>query len=167
MPTPLITALDNGISPLSVRVSFMNDAVHVVDQQDIDISIIAATAAGGSLFFNDVPPYVGGVNGGSLITVGNVVNVVATKLDFTGQPASYAGFNEPFNGGTLTARDQFSLKDINFNSPLAIASGVTTTGSFSFVNGVASLAGMLYNGTGSGNAYYYRSRSFKQSTGFV
>jgi hypothetical protein len=166
--SPLLAVTDDNlgassIAPISVRVSFRNTAPEVTDQDPIQISITAATLGTGSGFYPSVTPgtYIAGVNGGLQSPAGkNLVDVIATSIDFTTQPSSYAGVNEPVgpftssplpttSAGVVTARDKFALVDTNF-APASITltdannnTLVQPTGLI-FVNGVADLKGMQY-----------------------
>ncbi len=155
----LLTAADDNLSTLSIRASFRNTAPEVTDRDPIQISIIAASVTVGSQFFIG-PNRIAGVNGG--LTVGgvnagfispagvNAVNVLATKLDFTTQPAPFAGINEPVIVGVVEARDQFSIRDLDINSPATLSAAVTINGSFAFANGVLDLTNMQYGSVGDG-----------------
>ncbi len=171
---PLLVAADDSQIDLSVRVSFRNLPTFIKDQDPLNVAVIAATATGGSLFFADAimpspPPnttlanYKAGVQGG--VTTGgaqagyrspagvNIIDVVATKLDFIAPlPATFAGINKPISIlGTVKARDQKSNVDLNFNAPVSL-SGISAIPTFtgSFVNGSVSLNGMRYISTGNG-----------------
>jgi hypothetical protein len=159
--SPLLVAADNSQSEIRVRVSFWNDANHITDNNLIQVSIVAASLAPGSKFFND-PPYIAGVNGGlSAPSSVNLIEVTATSLDFVQQPSAYAGILEPIDGspgtspggstGIVHARDKFAVVDLDFNfaaSVTAPANPINYPANFSA--GVLDLLGMRYQNGGVG-----------------
>ncbi|GHN02788.1 hypothetical protein WSM22_42770 [Cytophagales bacterium WSM2-2] len=175
--SPLLVAPDNSQVPLSIRVSFRSSSPEVVDHDDIRVDLIAAAVGSGSQFFNGNPansgigitgnlgPFIGGQTHGSSPQSYGKVDVIATSLDFTTQPSAYAGINEPVgpsfttsplpstSAGVVTARDKFTLVDLDFNpSTITITDtgGDNITPPASFLNGVLNLNGMKYNQTGNG-----------------
>ncbi len=150
---PLLTAADDSQQDISVRVSFRGTAPEVTDHDMIQVSVIAASLGVGSGFYNGGPGYIAGVNGGiATPPTMNHIDVVATKLDFTTQPSAYAGISpEPVNAGIIHANDQLGLLDLDYNQPLLLSTPTAaTSGSFTFINGVANLSSMLYTSAGDG-----------------
>jgi hypothetical protein len=174
----LLTAKDDGQAPFSVRVTFRKQSSHIRDTDVIQIKLLDATVGAGSQFFDSAPP-VAGYIGGSLHSPNNPnplgqVDVVATSLDFTTQPSSYAGVNEPVGTdpvtthqpysygnpatlnlmptttpGIVTARDAFALTDLEIHPTSIVlkdASGniLTQPAGLGFTNGVMNLNGMSY-----------------------
>lgn len=150
---PLLIAPDGGQADITVRASFRNTAGFVTDRDPIDVSVVAATLGTGSSFFVG-GGYIAGWPGGFQTPPGrNIVDVVATKFDFTTQPASgYAGKEpQPFNAGSVQARDQWSLLDTDFNEDVNIFSSVAVSPPLvTFSGGLLDLPAMLYNGVGDG-----------------
>ncbi|MEP2671383.1 MAG: T9SS type A sorting domain-containing protein [Cyclobacteriaceae bacterium] len=151
--SPLLTAPDDGIVPLSIRASFRSTAPEVTDGDPLDVQIVAATLGTGSGFFTGPPagPYIAGVPNGTQSPPGvNLVNVLATKLDFVSQPAAFAGINRTVTAGTVEAHDQLGLLDANFNNGAILSAAVPVNGSFSFASGVLDMSAMQYGNPGDG-----------------
>lgn len=167
---PLITAIDNGISTLSVRASFRNTGPEVTDQNPIQLHIVAASVGGGSTFY---PVGIAGVPGGLQSPAGvNLINVIATKLDFNyngtpHQPASITGVNEPvLPAGIVYALDAFGILDIDVNSTAIVsAPSASPTGSFTFSGGILDLAAASLKYTASGDGTLLVTSN--PSTGFI
>ncbi len=141
-------------TPLSIRVSFNSTPSTIIDKTLLRVSVVGATVGGGSGFrTGDIPADIGGISGGLKAPLGvNFVNVVATKLDFTTQPAAFAGKNESVIAGVVEARDKFDIRDLDFNSVATVtAPQATVNGAFSFTNGVLNMAGLItYGSEGNG-----------------
>lgn len=163
--SPLLTAADNNLSVLSVRVSFRDTAPEVTDQDDIQIQLIGANDGAGSKFFNGNPansglgivgnlgPFVGGqTQPGGAGSLGKI-DVVATRLDFTTQPAAFEGIQQPLSvTPQIRARDINQIVDLDHNFPgliSAVSAGLSAT-SFGFINGIVDLTGLQYSSTGDG-----------------
>lgn len=177
--SPLLTAPDNSISVISVRVSFRNTAPEVTDQDDIQIQLIAATAGTGSKFFNGNPvdsgigiagnpgPFIGGKT--QPATPGSVgkIDVVATSLDFITQGSLYTGTTEPVgptyaapglpttSAAIVRARDIFENLDLDFDFPVSAisitsAEGETLASPAPFIDGILDLDGLRYTVVGDG-----------------
>ncbi|MGE0772782.1 MAG: T9SS type A sorting domain-containing protein [Cyclobacteriaceae bacterium] len=151
--SPLLIAPDDNIAPLSIRVSFRGTAPEVTDGDPLDVQVISATLGTGSGFFTGPPAgtYVAGQDPGYQSPPGvNLVNVIATKLDFVVQPAAFAGINRAVTAGTVEAHDQLGLLDTNFASGATISAAVPVNGSFSFASGILDLSAMQYGNPGDG-----------------
>jgi len=153
-----ITAPDDNLvsgvptpTPISIRVSFNNTAPAITDKTLYRVSVAAATEGVGSQFKTG-PGYIAGVLGGLSAPVAvNILDVTATKLDFTSQPASFAGILQPTVFGQVQARDKFGLLDTDFNNiPASVTSGVSVSGSFTFFNGILDMSTLQYGGSGDG-----------------
>lgn len=147
-----ITAPDDVIStPISIRVSFNNTSPAITDRTLYRASVVAATVGVGSQFRNN-PGDIAGLPGGITAPVAvNILDVIATKLDFTSQPAAFAGILQPTVFGQVQARDKFGLLDTDFNNiPASVTSGVSVSGSFIFFNGVLDMSTLQYGGSGDG-----------------
>jgi len=181
----LIAAADDSSAVFSVRASFNNTSITVKDGDDIQIQLFSASLVSnsGSSFYNGSSPansgtggpYTGGQVPGGSKSLG-LIDVVATSLDFTTQPSTNAGINEPMGINPLTgfpypnqgnatsplpstispvvkARDKFKLIDLDFNFTPAvtdIAGGGTIIYPNTFVNGVFNLNGLIYPKAGDG-----------------
>ena len=147
----LLTATDGSQTPLSVRVSFSSTAPQVTDHNPIDVSVTAATVANGSSFFIGAG-YIAGVFGGFVSpTSFNILDVFATKLDFTIPPGLFAGINEPIaSPGVVEAHDKFGIKDLDYNTSATLSASVPITGSFTFASGVLDISNMRYTSAGDG-----------------
>lgn len=152
-----IVAPDDNVptaTTISIRVSFNNTAVTIIDKTLLRVSVVGATLSGGSAFrFGDIPADIGGISGGLKAPINvNFVNVVATKLDFTTQPAPFAGVNEAVTAGIVEARDQFNILDLDHIFPAAVtAPSATPNGIFKFVSGVLNMGGLItYGNEGDG-----------------
>ncbi|HQQ84126.1 MAG TPA: hypothetical protein PK059_13050, partial [Cyclobacteriaceae bacterium] len=154
---PLLTAPDDSQKDFSVRVSFRSNAADVRDHDLIQLTVIAATVSAGSDFYPGAG-YVAGQPAGSLQSPPTVnhIDVVATKLDFTTQPAAFAGINEPVTAGIVEARDANNIRDLDHNfvasvSVVAAPPVATVNGTFNFIQGVLNMAGLItYGSTGDG-----------------
>ncbi|HNP76818.1 MAG TPA: T9SS type A sorting domain-containing protein [Cyclobacteriaceae bacterium] len=153
-----ITAPDDNLvasvltpTPISIRVSFINSAPAITDRTLYRASVVAATVGVGSQFRNS-PGDIAGFPGGLTAPLGvNILDVIATKLDFTSQPAAFAGILQPTVFGQVEAHDKFGLLDIDFhNIPASVTSGVSVSGSFIFSSGILNMSTLQYGGSGDG-----------------
>lgn len=95
---------------LTVRVSFR---AFVTDNQQINVSVTAATAAGVSSQLIPVT-----IPGDNLSTDKNKVEVVATRIDFTTAPAT-ASISVPLSPQVVvSARDRFANLDLDYNGTI-------------------------------------------------
>ncbi len=148
--SPLLTALDDNIAPISIRASFRDTAPEVTDGEALNIEIISATLGTGSGFFNS-PPNIAGQNPAFASPLGfNIINVLATKLDFVSQPAAFAGINRAVTVGSVEAHDQLGLLDTDFSSAAILSAAVPVNGAFAFVSGVLDMSAMQYGSPGDG-----------------
>ena len=159
-----ITVPDEGQVAISIRVSFLNNAADILDNDPITVRISGATNLPGSKFI-PTSGFIAGVNGGLQTPVGvNKVEVTATRLDFTQQAVLtpfIAGINVPIAQPVVQARDIYQIVDRDYNSanpdPNYQRAGIQTynTGSavslaplnfssFNFANGVLNFAGLQY-----------------------
>ena len=162
--SPLLSAADNSISEIRVRVSFWNDPAHITDNQLIQVSVVDAILGTGSKFYPPItnPAYIAGVSGGlSAPSSVNFIEVTATSLDIVTQPSGYAGINEPIDGslgaspggntGIVHARDKFAVIDLDFNFIASVsATANPTLVSTNFASGILDLTGMKYANSGLG-----------------
>ena len=153
----IIAPDDNSPNPavISVRVSFDNTAANIIDKKLVRLSVVGATLATGSAFRNNVGDIAGFPGGYTAPAAANLIDVIASKLDFTTQPSvappAYAGINEPVPFTAIVkARDQFDLVDTDFNGPASLSASAAPTGTFSFSSGILTLGGLRYTNTGSG-----------------
>jgi hypothetical protein len=153
-----ITAPDDNLvasvftaTPISIRVSFNNTSPAITDRTLYRASVVAATVGVGSQFRNN-PGDIAGLPGGISAPVAvNILDVIATKLDFTSQPAAFAGILQPTVFGQVQAHDKFGLLDTDFNNiPASVTSGVSVSGSFIFFNGILDMSTLQYGGSGDG-----------------
>ena len=165
-------APDNGTYTYYIRASF-NQTVTDLDQ--IAMQVTSVVHNSGSKFSEQQtipPPTIAGVDGAgafgdsSPLTNGtgiplNVLDVIATSLDFVTQPSTYAGINEPLtvnggNAGVVRSRDQFANLDTEFNYSFVASTPQAGINSSSlptkFVNGALDLGvpGMRYTSPGDG-----------------
>lgn len=154
-----ITASDNGTTPISIRVSFNESAATIIDKTLLRVSIANAAVGGGSQFRTGAGEIAGVPIPGlqAPLLLANFVDVVATKLDFTTQPVgtTYAPLSEAVPLRIVTARDQFSIRDLDFNFPAnvfvsALPPTATVNGSYSFTAGILNLGSLTYGSTGKG-----------------
>ena len=154
--TANLTAPDDGVIRFYIRASFVDN---VIDQTPINIQVNSVTWAAGSQFPNNGT--IGGVAGGEATPTSgvNLLNVIATSLDFTTQPSAFAGVNEPIiptnNGGAtavVKARDKFTNLDTGFNFGYTISApkGGIAFVPAAFTAGILDLTGMQYSSTGTG-----------------
>ncbi len=89
---------------------------------------------------------------GALTPAGeNIIDVIATRLDFVVQPGATAGINEPTTPAIVNARDLFGVVDTEFNFAATLSTpAATPVGVFVFVNGVLNLSGLQYSSPGNG-----------------
>jgi hypothetical protein len=164
-----IAAPDEQDVAVSIRVSFLNNATDVLDNDAITLRISSATAGNGSNFLTTAG-FIGGVNGGlqtpsttSGGAVANKIEVNATRLDFTTQPPNLiAGINQPFAPPIVEARDAFGLLDLDYdagntnavyqNASVSSSAQLAKT-SYPFALGVLSLP----TSTILSNSFYYTS----------
>ncbi len=156
-----LVAPDDGSAPLSVRVSFKSTAPEIVDQNPLDITVVAASTTGGSDFTN-YPTLIGGVDPSfypSYVAASpagfNRIDVIAKKLDFSGQaaPPAYFGLETISSGaGVVSATDQNGLLDTDINGVASVTgAAASVTGTYAFTAGVLDLNGQLkYSNTGDG-----------------
>lgn len=148
-----IEAPDDGTIPISIRVSFNNTSATIIDNSLIRARIVDAVLGGGSKFFNPSPTYIAGVDGGLTAPANkNFIEVTATKLDFTTQPAAFAGIDEPVTTGIIKAQDHFDVVDLDFNflASLSTPDNNISSSPNTFINGVLNLTGLQYNAAGDG-----------------
>jgi hypothetical protein len=101
-----IKANDDATTTFSIRGTFQQ--VVGADHDNIQFKVSGVTwhALGGSKpynYNNAAGPYFGGVNSGDA-SLSNIIDVVATSLDFLTQPSPYAGINEPIGTNPLTSQ---------------------------------------------------------------
>lgn len=151
---PLLSVTDNNITTISIRASFRNTAPEVTDGEPLNFSIVAATVTSGSNFFPTPPPgsYIAGVFGGYQSPAAtNIINVLATKLDFVVQPPPLAGISNPVTSGSVEAHDQFGLLDTDFTAISAsVGAAASVNGTFTFNAGILDLTSMTYGSAGNG-----------------
>lgn len=149
-----ITAPDFGTSGLRVRASFNN--IQVPDNAILQVVVTGIVVGPGSSFSPGTSitggTLVGNTVTGAVPTPGNKnrIDVIATKLDFTTQPDSFAGIFTPFNGGVVQARDQYNNTDTDFNLAADVYATVPVSGSFVFANGQVNLNGLIFETPGDG-----------------
>jgi|GEM_PF-3800009 len=165
-------APDGGTYEFYIKASFKQV---VTDLDQIAMQITAVTHNAGSKFpeQNPVTPpaTIAGVLEGngfgdsSPLTIAtvpvNVLDVIATSLDFTGQPSTYAGINEPVGpsfttapapsttAGIVSARDVFANVDTDFTPATitlkdALDNVLIQPSGLGFISGVMNLNGMQY-----------------------
>jgi len=165
-------APDDDTYEFYIRASF-NQTVTDLDQ--ITMQITAVTHNGGSKFAEQKPvsppPTIAGVDGAGAFgdsspTTVNVLDVIATSLDFVTPGSAFAGINEPLgatvpvelpttSGAIVHARDQFTNLDLEFN-PTAASIAITDgegqniPSPAGFVSGILSLDGLVYPLAGDG-----------------
>ena len=150
-----ITANDDLSTTFTIRATFLNDNVNVRDLDNIKIKVSNVKQGSGSELNTLVPSVTNGswtkatgaVTNGQLTPADkNIVDVVATKLQFTQQPPSVVGINRPVplppgNDVKIVANDANSLIDLEFNSAnssklnLSVPSAQLQTTSFAFTDG--------------------------------
>jgi hypothetical protein len=173
-----LQALKNSTATFTIRGTFDQS---IIDQSTVQFRVSAVTWSGGSQISNyngGAGPFLGGINGGAQSLL-NTIDVVATSLDFTTQPSSNAGINEPIGidpgtgqpysfgnpanltlmptttPGIVTARDKFTNVDTGFAPPTisirdAANNPLGLPNAFSFTSGVMNLTGMTYPQVGNG-----------------
>lgn len=173
-----LQALQNSIATFTIRGTFDQS---IVDQSTVQFRISGVTWSSGSQISNyngGSGPYIGGINGGAQSPL-NTIDVVATSLDFTTYPSTYAGINEPIGidpatgqpysygnpanltlmptttPGTVTARDKFTNIDTGFAPSTILIRDASNNplgvpNTFSFANGFMNLRGMTYPQVGNG-----------------
>jgi hypothetical protein len=157
-------ATDGSYYPFTIRASFEQNVT--ADHDQITMKVTSVTHSGGSKFPEQHPTTptmtIGGVSTGSASPGSvNILDVVATRLDFTTQPPGFAGINEPLPLGTepvVSARDIYSNLDLDFNYDASFLNSdatpdltvYSTTASFPFVQGILTLTNLRYNTIGDG-----------------
>ncbi|CAN5228348.1 hypothetical protein BH09BAC3_BH09BAC3_20770 [soil metagenome] len=158
LPANYITAADDNVTTFTVRASFKSGAANIQELDNIRLQVTNVLLDVGSEF-NPVSSVTSGswtkatgavTSASQTPTTDNIIDIVATKLDFTTQPAAFEGINNPVVPATVTAHDQFGLVDSEFNFPATLSASAIPSGSFAFVKGIMSLAGMTYTNTGDG-----------------
>jgi len=153
-----ITADDNLSTTFTIRATFLNDNANVRDLDNIKLKLTNVTQGSGSEL-NPLSSVTGGswtkatgavTNGQLTSDKKNIVDVVATKLQFIQQPSSVIGVNRPvpLPPGTpvkIVANDTNGLIDLEFNSansskltltvPTATPTAQLQTTSFAFTDG--------------------------------
>lgn len=152
-----IEALDDNTTPISVRISFNSDSTKIIDGSLLQVTVLGATLGGGSKFYdnnsNDGLTYITGVVGGFVAPADkNIVNVIATRLNFTTQPADFAGINQPLSiEPVVKAFDANIVRDLDFENDATITAPVTLAPyTLSFKNGVLNFTGIQYTAAGEG-----------------
>lgn len=152
-----IVAPDDGTTIVSVRVSFNNTAATIIDKTLLRMSVVNATAGAGSQFRTGSGELAGVPLPGLQAPLGvNLADVVATTLDFTTDPAPFAGVNESVAAGVVQARDANAIVDTDFNAITATVSSQTpnpasVNGTFTFVAGELNMGGLIqYGSVGNG-----------------
>lgn len=166
-------APDNGSYEFTLRASFTET---ITDLDPLVIQIRSVAHNSGSKFAEQVavspPPSIAGVDGAgvygdssptSVVIAGsnvpvNIMDVVATSLDFVTQPSAYAGIDQPIdattdgNTGIVHARDRFTNLDteFNFTYTLSTSSATPVPSAPSFTGGILDLTGMQYSSAGDG-----------------
>jgi hypothetical protein len=165
-----ITAPDEQDVAVSIRVSFLNNATDVVDNDAITLRISSATAGNGSNFLTTAG-FIGGVSGGlqtpsttSGGALANKIEVNATRLDFTTQPPNLiAGINQPFAPPTIEARDATGILDLDYdqNNPNQNYQGALLTSTanlslrrYNFEKGKLQFPSITNNADLTGSLYY-------------
>lgn len=166
-----ITAADEGSKSIKIYVSFLNTDADILDNDPITLRISSATNGAGSQFIN-TPGYIGGVNGGLQTpatvagVVPNKIEVEATRLDFTTQPAlpsAIAGINEPVSPPVVEARDinaivdldyDNSNPDVNYRTATLTSAAALSMSSFPFTLGKLNFPSVPLNGPLAGSLYY-------------
>jgi hypothetical protein len=182
-----IVAQDDNIAPYDdhnfkmfrVRASFKNNAVDIVDNTPIQLSIVSATLGGGSRFYPGPllpsdPLYVAYIAGNDPNNVTapptvNNIEVTATRLDFTTLPVGapfLAGINEPIIAPVVKARDANRIVDLDYDitnldpnyQTASISGAVATTSlsSFNFNQGVLAFPVVPNGGPLTGSLFYTR-----------
>jgi len=168
-PANYITAPD--IMPMTtqftLRATFKNSAPNVRDLDNIRVRVINVMQGGGSELNTAAGSVTGGtwtkatgaVAGGTQTpTDKNIVDVVATRLDFTTQPSAFAGINEPFGSAAnpvipiIKARDANLVIDLEHDYVANIGTGgaVPSPSAVTFIDGDLSLNGVQYTSAGNG-----------------
>lgn len=151
-----ITAPDDGTTFFTIRASFENTTV--IDETNIQLTVSAATDGVGSNFLPGAG-LIGGVNVAARQTpaVGaNIVDVVATRLDFTTQPDTYSGINEPFSAfppvPIVEARDVHQRLDLghDFVANVSAPGANLSPSAFNFVDGILNFQSVNYTSPGNG-----------------
>ena len=171
-----ITADDNLSTTFTIRATFLNDNANVRDLNNIRIKLTNVTQGSGSELNTLLPSLTGGswtkatgaITNGQLTPIDkNIVDVVATKLQFIQQPSSVVGINRPvpLPPGTpvkIVANDTNGLIDLEFNnaynSKLTLTVPTTTptaqlqTTSFAYSDGEVTLDPntLVYTSAGDG-----------------
>ncbi|GCC49874.1 hypothetical protein SanaruYs_00880 [Chryseotalea sanaruensis] len=165
-----ITAPDDGRKLFRLRATFFNTPAVIIDNIPVRLSIVSATLGGGSRFYEPVVGYVAGNPPGSLTAPANrnLLEVTATRLDFTTQPASIEGIDQPLSvTPVVEARDNNGIVDLDFNFSATIENGVVpnvTSVNRSFTNGILNFTGLQYLFAGSGT-YTVTSNGLSSITG--
>ena len=132
---------DRTTKTLTVRVSFKDQ---VTDNQQINVSVTAATAGGVS---SQLIPIT--IPGDNLSTDKNKVEVVATQIDFTTIPTG-ASISVPLSPTVIvSARDVLTNLDLDYNGTISATGNTPTSPTFSTINNPAttSPAGDFAGGT--------------------
>ena len=169
-----ISANDDSFTTFLVKAAYNNTAAAIGDRDVIRLVITDVNQTSESSKFGATGSIVGANYNSTTETLTtastptpvdrNIINVVATRLDFMTQPANaFAGVNEPYGSAAnptvpvVHARDVNQLIDLEIHnvagligttggSPLAVPS----PNSINFVNGILTLTGVQYTSVGKG-----------------
>jgi hypothetical protein len=162
-----LSAPDNSSTTFTLRATFNNTAADVRDLNNIKAKIINVTQHPGSELNQSVASVTNGLwskaTGAVLNAVQtpanrNIINVIATRLDFTTQPPQFAGINEPFGSTAnptipvIQARDINQIIDLehNFAADLGAPGASLTPATVNFVEGYVDLENVQYITAGEG-----------------
>lgn len=154
-PSLNIEADDDGRKMFRIRATFMDNAGVITDNIPLQLSIVSAALGGGSKFYEFAPGYIAG-NPPTEVTAPptkNLIEVTATRLDFTTQPAAIEGILQPLSiEPVVQARDAFAVVDLDFTNIVATISSPALTNpvNLSFTNGILNFAGVQYDEAGDG-----------------
>ncbi|MFN4958844.1 MAG: T9SS type A sorting domain-containing protein [Cyclobacteriaceae bacterium] len=163
-----ITANDDSFTTFLVKAAYNNTAAAIGDRDVIRLVITDINQTSESSKFGATGSIVGANYNSTTETLTtastptpvdrNIINVVATRLDFITNPPTNSGIDQPFGSSInptvpiVQARDANQVLDLEhgFSATLSTAGAGISPSSVNFANGVLSLSGISYTSPGLG-----------------